>query len=213
MSKSKVGYYEEGEYKAKFKGSHTEEYKSWYEMIRRCYHKNRQNYKYYGGRGVTVCEEWLYFQEYAKWYNERKGLLKDGVKYSVDKDLIGSGLMYSPNNCILIPVQVNNQIKGLNKGEFLRKPHNMYVGRIPVNGYRLAIRGFKDKNLSQDVCEHLHNFKINTLVKLLLEYRLCCKDVNFKDLYYYDFDEDTSKEVKRCELILENKLKDFIANI
>jgi guanyl-specific ribonuclease Sa len=28
-------------------------------MIDRCYNPKNDNYKYYGGRGITVCEEWL----------------------------------------------------------------------------------------------------------------------------------------------------------
>lgn len=32
---------------------------SWAEMKRRCYAKHRQEYKNYGGRGITVCQPWL----------------------------------------------------------------------------------------------------------------------------------------------------------
>jgi hypothetical protein len=34
-------------------------YKSWIMMKSRCYNKNYTHYKYYGGSGVTVCDEWL----------------------------------------------------------------------------------------------------------------------------------------------------------
>jgi len=27
-------------------------------MIKRCYNKNNADYSYYGGRGITVCDEW-----------------------------------------------------------------------------------------------------------------------------------------------------------
>lgn len=44
------------------------EYAAWMRMNSRCYNPNRENYKYYGGRGITVCEEWrndfLSFYEY-----------------------------------------------------------------------------------------------------------------------------------------------------
>lgn len=33
-------------------------YKSWKEMRNRCNNPNAQNYKWYGGRGITVCPEW-----------------------------------------------------------------------------------------------------------------------------------------------------------
>lgn len=38
--------------------SKTKEYKAWKGMLTRCYNKNRPTYKYYGGRGIVVSEEW-----------------------------------------------------------------------------------------------------------------------------------------------------------
>lgn len=35
------------------------EYASWYSMQQRCYNVNKDNYSYYGGRGITVCDRWL----------------------------------------------------------------------------------------------------------------------------------------------------------
>ena len=36
----------------------TPEYNTWYAMKARCYNKNNNRYKYYGGRGIIVCERW-----------------------------------------------------------------------------------------------------------------------------------------------------------
>lgn len=36
----------------------TREYKSWLNMLARCYDKNRDKFCYYGARGITVCERW-----------------------------------------------------------------------------------------------------------------------------------------------------------
>lgn len=33
-------------------------YRIWVQMIGRCTNKNNKDYKYYGGRGITVCKEW-----------------------------------------------------------------------------------------------------------------------------------------------------------
>lgn len=35
------------------------EYNSWQSMKTRCYNPTSDSYKYYGGRGVTVCQRWL----------------------------------------------------------------------------------------------------------------------------------------------------------
>ncbi len=36
-------------------------YRSWRHMIERCINKNDSAYKYYGGRGISVCKKWLDF--------------------------------------------------------------------------------------------------------------------------------------------------------
>lgn len=36
----------------------TPEYQAWHSMKRRCFIASLPNYKNYGGRGITVCEEW-----------------------------------------------------------------------------------------------------------------------------------------------------------
>ena len=36
-------------------------------MLSRCNNHDDDNYKYYGGRGVSVCDEWLDIQKFANW--------------------------------------------------------------------------------------------------------------------------------------------------
>jgi hypothetical protein len=36
----------------------TPEYTCWVRMLIRCYNPTHEHYKYYGGRGITVCPEW-----------------------------------------------------------------------------------------------------------------------------------------------------------
>lgn len=40
-------------------GKYTSEYTVWCSMKDRCYNAKNKTYKYYGGRGVYVCNEWL----------------------------------------------------------------------------------------------------------------------------------------------------------
>ena len=40
--------------------SYSREYCSWKSMIERCVNPKAPNYHLYGGRGITVCERWLY---------------------------------------------------------------------------------------------------------------------------------------------------------
>jgi len=39
-------------------------YTKWLGMFSRCYNKNGKNYRYYGGRGIKVCERWHNFQNF-----------------------------------------------------------------------------------------------------------------------------------------------------
>jgi len=82
-----------------FKHGHTlnrgasSEYSSWANMITRCTNPNFKDWKYYGGRGITVCEEWR---------NSFAAFLRDmGPKpkgTSVDRFPNNTG-NYEPGNC------------------------------------------------------------------------------------------------------------------
>lgn len=44
--------------------SNEPEYKVWASMVQRCVNKNNKSYKNYGERGITVCDEWLFFDKF-----------------------------------------------------------------------------------------------------------------------------------------------------
>ena len=44
--------------------SDTPEHKIWIDMRQRCSNQNRHNFKHYGGRGITVCERWMTFENF-----------------------------------------------------------------------------------------------------------------------------------------------------
>jgi hypothetical protein len=66
-------------------------HKIWYEMIRRCFDKKSIGYKNYGGRGITVCEHWLTFENFLADMGERP------LKLSIDRK--NNNGNYEPNNC------------------------------------------------------------------------------------------------------------------
>lgn len=47
-------------------GKQNRTYKSWTGMIQRCTNPNYNEYKYYGGRDITVCKRWLKFENFLK---------------------------------------------------------------------------------------------------------------------------------------------------
>lgn len=73
--------------------SRTRLFRIWVSMRNRCEKEYYQDYKYYGGRGITVCDEWNDYEVFASWANEN-GYADD---LSIDRIDVNKG--YSPDNC------------------------------------------------------------------------------------------------------------------
>lgn len=74
--------------------SSTRLYKIWDKMKSRCYNKNDVNYKHYGRRDITVCDEWLNdFQSFYDWS------MNNGYKDNLSIDRVDVDGNYEPNNC------------------------------------------------------------------------------------------------------------------
>lgn len=68
------------------------EYRAWSQMWQRCTNKKLWSYKYYGKRGIDVCDRWKSFHSFFKDMGERPGL-----KHSIDR--IDNDGNYEPSNC------------------------------------------------------------------------------------------------------------------
>jgi len=69
------------------------EYKAWTGLIKRCTNHKDKKYNIYGGRGISVCDRWLY--SFENFYADMKA--KPDKQYSLDRiDVNGN---YEPNNC------------------------------------------------------------------------------------------------------------------
>ena len=78
---------------------------SWKSMIRRIYNGYGRFAKCY--ENCVICEEWLDYGVFKNWYENQRGC---GLKYELDKDLLGNGKLYSPETCCLLPRELNSMI-------------------------------------------------------------------------------------------------------
>lgn len=63
-------------------------------MVSRCYDEKFKQYNDYGGRGIRVCDEWLYsFQSFYEW------AIANGYSDELTIDRINVNGDYAPNNC------------------------------------------------------------------------------------------------------------------
>ena len=81
-------------------------YRRWKAILERVNDINNKVYK-----NVSICEEWLLFSNFKRWYDEN---YVEG--FQIDKDLLSSpnNKIYSPQTCCFLPRIINNAIKSLN---------------------------------------------------------------------------------------------------
>jgi hypothetical protein len=82
-----------GEANTKHGGTKTRLYRIWEGMHTRCNNPNRKRYPAYGGRGITVCQEWRDFATFRDW------ALTNGYQDDLTIDRKDNDGNYEPGNC------------------------------------------------------------------------------------------------------------------
>lgn len=84
-------------------------YNTWMKMIQRCTDSACERYKDYGGRGISVCNEWLdNFDAFAEW------ALSNGHGMDLTIDRIDNDGNYEPSNCRWVTKKEQNRNKRTN---------------------------------------------------------------------------------------------------
>ena len=88
--------------------SHSKLYSIWVGMKTRCLNKKSKKYYLYGGRGITICDEWLVYENFKEW------ALKTGYNPNLTKeeqsiDRIDCNGNYEPTNCRWADIKTQNE--------------------------------------------------------------------------------------------------------
>ena len=80
---------------------HSRLYKIWAGIKHRCFNKNASHYEFYGGRGITMCGDWLTSPEvFYMWATE------NGYRDDLSIDRIDSNGNYCPENCRWVDAKI-----------------------------------------------------------------------------------------------------------
>ena len=88
--------------------SDTRIYNIWDKMCSRCSSEKDHAYVYYGGRGISVCEEWKGENGFENFYS---WAISNGYTEQLTIDRIDNNGNYEPSNCRWVTMQVQNDNK------------------------------------------------------------------------------------------------------
>lgn len=168
----------------KYTSKNSKYYLRWKAIVHRCFDEKDIKYKSYGGKGVTICREWLNYQNFAEWfYNNDNYNSKDD--FAIDKDILSKinnldNKIYSPKTCLLIPHELNGFLAGDSPTSGVYKKGNKYYSILSHKGKRQFLGNFNRFSEAKDVyikykyeiwCELINNLNITDKLKdILLQY-------------------------------------------
>lgn len=142
-------------------------WRRWESMLIRCYGKDylntRPTYE-----GCRVCDEWLTFSNFKKWFDEN---YKEG--YHLDKDILVKGnKVYSPHTCCFVPHKINTLLlnRGRDRGSLplgVSKQYNKFQVSVNEDGECRYIGLF---NTIEDAFRAYKNAKEEYIKKIATDY-------------------------------------------
>lgn len=132
--------------KEECRGSHHDSkerlYRIWCLMYLRCYNANFTRYRDYGGRGITICSEWL-----RNYENFRSWALTNGYSDDLSIDRIDVNGNYEPSNCRWATMKEQHRNRrgyGKIKYQGISTYKHGYGANVSENGKRVHVAFHKN---------------------------------------------------------------------
>lgn len=128
-------------------------YMVWRSMKDRCFREKSKQFKNYGGRGITVCDEWRNeYQSFEKW------AIASGYREGLTIERIDNDKCYSPENCKWIPRSEQNKNRRTNHYltyDGITKTLQEWADQIHINRctLRAYCKKYGDENAVQKAIE------------------------------------------------------------
>jgi len=139
------------------KGNIKRLYRIWYQMRQRCNNPNDAAYERYGGRGISICQEWqndyVLFETWAT---------QNGYADNLSIDRIDTDGNYCPENCRWAnAIEQNNNKANVKKYEYNGETHSIAEWSRIVNickeviQYRLSLGWSFEKAITEPTHKHI----------------------------------------------------------
>ncbi|WP_312286897.1 hypothetical protein [Terrisporobacter sp.] len=184
------GYIGEGNAPLTIGSKKTEPYKIWLNLLKRCYdyrlYKKQPTYV-----NCIVCEEWLCYNTFYKWYKENYYEVEN-ERVALDKDILCKGnKIYSPETCVFVPQSINNLFvkRDAARGEYpigvsYDKRANIFVASCSnSNKEHIRLGSFDNP---KDAFNEYKRFKEITIKKVADLYKDIIPDKLYEALYRYE---------------------------
>lgn len=124
--------------------SDTRFYKIWQGMKKRCLNPKATSYKFYGAKGIKVCDRWLSFENF-------EADMWQGYEDNLTLDRIDNSEGYNINNCRWVSMSVQDYNKPISNrnnsgcvGVYFDKKLNKWRAYIGVEKQRINLGSFEN---------------------------------------------------------------------
>lgn len=147
-------------------------YNVWSGIKRRCYNKKQKSYKYYGAKGVTMCEEWR--NDYRKFY---EWMMSNGYKKGMVCSRHGDVGNYEPSNCSVKSFSENAMEVDMSSVSTVesRKQQSLRLSSLKEDEYALCLQDCKSGRYKSNEITEKYGIDRHTILRMCRLYDIVPK--------------------------------------